>query len=378
MQLSFSLPLVGECIRPCESSSDDPDGPAVRTEKYKAMLSVGENVLLAPTENISHKRLAEISRDDEFAQLCAETTRLTDEYAGNTAIVGGLIAPSADEKYNSGIFESLYFDYLEKITVLKDSGADFIMLANAGTLGEMRAAVLASKAADIPVFITMNCDEDGKNRSGTDYIAALITLQSIGAAAFGIECMQGAEAAAGLLKAALVHAEIPLILTGSLTGRNKKQMAEVLDCGAGIFFNTGPALDEQTVQAIKKYSYRFDFDAQKDCYAAAVDSEAFFLSDDIVLSEPITCSYGLDEDMIDLDDENINSVYIELFSTDDAAILADNSDMTRLPVTVHTNDSTTLEAALRYFRGRLIIDTRCDIDDDDLNALAKKYGAILY
>ena len=59
-------------------------------------------------------------------------------------------------------------------------------------------------------------------------------------------------------------------------------------------------------------------------------------------------------------------------------MLTENAAMSRLPFIVNANDMVTLEAALRYFQGRLIIDTRCDIDPEKLHELAKKYGAILY
>lgn len=378
MKFSFSLPLIGENIRSEDRNAGDAEDSARLKEKSRTILSVGANMLLAPTEGITHERLDEISRDEDFAELCSSVTELTAELAGDKAEVGGLIAPSGIEEYTGGIFESLYFDYLEKITVLRDSGADFILLSNAGTLGEMRAAVFAAESADIPIFITMTVDEDGKNKTGTDYIASLITLQSIGAAAFGIYCTDGMETQAELLSVAFSHAEIPLIAVGALTDCRKEELTALADSGAAIFFNNAGRLGTDTVSVIKECPVRFIPSEEKDSYAAAVDSEAFFLFDDLVLSEPLTCSYRLADDIIDLDDETINSVYVELYSTDDAAVLADNASMTRLPVTVHSNDAVTLEAALRYFQGRLIVDTKCDIDEGLLQQFSEKYGAILY
>lgn len=378
MKFSFSLPLIGENIRSEDRNAGDNEETVRIKEKSRDIISAGVNMLLAPTEGITHERLDEISRDDEFADLCSSITEMTAELAGDKAEVGGLIAPSGIEQYTGGIFESLYFDYLEKITVLKDSGADFILLNNAGTLGEMRAAVFAAETAEIPIFITMDVDEDGKNVTGTDYIASLITLQSLGAAAFGISCSEGTEIQAELLSAAFAHAEIPLVAVGALSCCSKEELTMLSESGAAIFFNNAGSLDSDTVSFVKKLSVRYDASEEKDSYAAAVDREAFFLFDDLVLSEPLTCSYRLADDIIDMDDENINSVYVELYSTDDAAILADNASMTRLPITVHSNDAVTLEAALRYFQGRLIVDTRCDISEEQMQQFSEKYGAILY
>ena len=137
-------------------------------------------------------------------------------------------------------------------------------------------------------------------------------------------------------------------------------------------------LREELGDVLLQVVFHCVLEKEKDSFAAAVDCEAFFLPDDLVMSEPIECTVGLEEDIIDLDDEAVNSVFIELHSADDASLLADNANITRLPVTVHANDSTTLEAALRYFQGRLIVDTRCDIDKGELEMLASRYGAILY
>ena len=52
--------------------------------------------------------------------------------------------------------------------------------------------------------------------------------------------------------------------------------------------------------------------------------------------------------------------------------------MTRLPIAVHCDSAPVLDAALRYFQGRLIVDSECQIEDEVLEPLAAKYGAILY
>jgi 5-methyltetrahydrofolate--homocysteine methyltransferase len=52
--------------------------------------------------------------------------------------------------------------------------------------------------------------------------------------------------------------------------------------------------------------------------------------------------------------------------------------MTKLPVAVCAENPSVLEAALRYFQGRLIVDSRSAIEPEVLEPLTAKYGAILY
>ena len=65
-------------------------------------------------------------------------------------------------------------------------------------------------------------------------------------------------------------------------------------------------------------------------------------------------------------------------SLDDALILGKNSSMTRLPIAVRADNSVVLDAALRYFQGRLIVDTDCPVEREMLEPIAAKYGAVVY
>ena len=63
---------------------------------------------------------------------------------------------------------------------------------------------------------------------------------------------------------------------------------------------------------------------------------------------------------------------------DDVHLLTENSTVTRIPIAIHTDSRTLLDAALRYFQGRLIIDSNCEIDMELIERIASKYGAIVY
>ena len=115
-----------------------------------------------------------------------------------------------------------------------------------------------------------------------------------------------------------------------------------------------------------------------DDYAAAIESESFFLSDHLTYSEPIECSVGLGDDFIDLDDERANVALVEINSIDDALLLAEYGHMSRLPIAVRAESLPVLDAALRYFQGRLLIDSECCIEPEVLDTIAAKYGAIVY
>lgn len=366
MDFSFLLPLTA-------AEADDGSDPYGR--KYH-----NTNIILAPTENITHSKLEENGKDDEFSTIMKAAVESAAENLPDNVMLGVVLSPETkfSEKHSCGEFEEAVFDYLKKITLVKDCGADLILLTNHSHLWQMRAAVIAAKQAAVPIMIVMTVDDEGENEFGIDCTAALITLQSLGADAFGIRCTDGAEEQAELLHDIFPHAEIPLITMGNFSEYSPEQVKALINSGAAVFIDTSKNPASWVYDEIKKHESIFDSSSEKDSYAAAVECEVFFLPDNIELSEPIECDYGMSDDLIDMDDENINSVCIRLNSSDDAALLAENAVMSRLPVTVHTNDTNTLEAALRYFTGRLIVDSRCEIDTEDLHSLTEQYGAILY
>lgn len=391
MGFEFTLPAVADGSGSCgELTGDDPYNvcsealvmrkPEILTSVKKKAAQCGFTAILAPTEDISHSRLEDMGFGDDFTDFTADITRLTAESVSDRQKIFGVLSksdPIASE-YGENVFESAYFDHLEKITLMKDAGADIILLRNFEKLWDMRAGVLAAKNADIPVVVTMKVDDEGLNESDTDYVAALITLQALGAAAFGIECTCGAEETAELIKKAYPHAEIPLIAVADIDRLSDSDIEMLNENGAAMYMDTASCTDIKKIEKLLSLEPRFRYGEEKDSYAAAIFREAFFLPEYLEFSEPLRCDLDMSDEIIDFDDETINAIYIHLGSTDDAAYLADNAIMSRLPFIIRADDPTTLEAALRYYQGRLIVDTRCDIDEKTLSQLTKKYGALMY
>ena len=391
MSFPFRLPVFADGITSCnEITGDDPDSdvcgekriidnPEILLSFKKTALSNGANMILAPTAGVTHQRLVDIGFDDDFTEINEKITSITADMADDIP-VGGCVVPSTlfVPPYGKSTFEEVYLIYLEKITILKDSGADFILLQEQDNLCDMRAGVLAAKSFGMPVFVIMNVDEDGQTKSGTDFLAALITLQAMGADAFGIYCTDGIEAQTELINKAFSHADIPLISCFESDKCTKEQLIALAENGASIFIDKSGWKKHEYIDILSECKIQFDENSEKDNYAAAIDCEAFFLPDILELSSPIHCDYDMPDEIIGLDNESINAVHIFLNSTDDSALLVENATMSRLPFLIHTDDTVALEAALRYYQGRLVVDTCCDIDENELKRLSQKYGAILY
>lgn len=381
MSSAFQLPMIAAGITSGDSTAvpQYADDPLVTEPVTAQALKNGATVLVAPTDRLILSDMDEIGIGDDLGIIANDIIGGVKSSCKGRCPVGAVLLPNEPAEGVTAVsFEDEHIAYLERMTAFKAAGADFAVAQGHTTLSSMRAAVMAAKVAALPIIVLMDVDDEGKTPLGTDYLAALITLQALGAYAFGIRCSGSYEDLYELIHDAFPHAEIPLCVSGDLSSLSDENIRSLCFAGVSVWFDISGQPAPALAELINKYGTCFDPSSEKDSRAAAVYCDAFFLPDDLELSDPLDCSYDISDELIDLDDENINAVCVSLHSTDEAAVLAEGAYMSRLPVCVTADDPTILEAALRYFQGRLIIDTRCGIPMAELSALGEKYGAILY
>ena len=209
----------------------------------------------------------------------------------------------------------------------------------------------------------------------------------MGVDAIGLNCLL--DPMLPLIEEVRLHTAVPIIAKPDVRSSDEtlltpesfaQKMRLLMQAGARIVGGHDDSTPEH-IAALKEVVQEFgepEIPEEPDCYAATIETEAFFLGDDIAFSEPLACTSHLADDLIDLEDDRCNTALVEVESLDDALLLAENSGMTRLPIAVHCDSAPVLDAALRYFQGRLIVDSECQIEDEVLEPLAAKYGAILY
>lgn len=376
--------------------------PEVLKGMQQAFIDAGSNAVYAPTFGANREKLKAYGLENRVEELNLKLVELTRSVAKPAGVlVGGDVSPAGlmIEPYGDAGFDELYDIYLEQISALKKAGVDFIGLETQMSLADMRAGVLAAKAVGLPVFVSLTVEDNGRTIMGTRLLPALITLQAMGADAIGLNCSTGPEIMKELLPDVLRHSAVPLIAKPnagkpdpmnpgkySLTPELFAQkMDELLRLGVQIVggcCGTTPEHIEKLSALMKENAYPVHhFEPDHD--AAAIESEAFFLPDDLVLSEPLECSFDLSDDLIDVEDEEVggdqvNVAVVRVNTIEEAKILVENASMTRLPIDVLTDDKEVLSYTLRAFQGRLLIDSESELCREDLEAEAKRYGAIVY
>ena len=110
-------------------------------------------------------------------------------------------------------FEEAYDAFAEQIKVGAECGADVILVETVSDLLEIKAAYLAAReCCDLPVFVSMTYQSDGRTFVGCDPQTAAITLSSLGVDALGVNCSLGPEELAPVVDTLLKYSTVPVLV----------------------------------------------------------------------------------------------------------------------------------------------------------------------
>jgi len=371
------------------------DNPEVISNLQRSYVKSGSNAVYAPTFGANRVKLASFGMADKVKEINTALVRLTREAVGEGVLVGGDISPTGlfIPPYGDTPFEELVDIYREQATALAEAGVDFIGFETMLSLWECRAGLLAARDLGLPVFVTITVDGNGRTMMGTNLPTAVVVLQELGAAAIGINCSEGPVGLAEQFYRAAVCAKVPLIAKPN-AGRPDPNdpsrfdltveqfaagMEQLAAAGVSIFggcCGTGPE-HIAAIQHLKPGKGSFYDDA----VVCANEGHLFFLPEEwsgLFPSEPLECSYSLEDDLIDMEDERYNCAVVRIESEDDAMLLSELAGVARLPISILCDDAAVLETALRCFHGRAMVDSSSEIDSETLQSIAARYGAVVY
>lgn len=135
--------------------------------------------------------------------------------AGNRALVTMDIGPTGKllEPLGDLSFESAYDLFAEMARTGEQAGADLILIETMSDTYECKAAVLAAKEnTKLPVFATFIFDEAGKLLTGGDIPSAVALLEGLGVDALGLNCGLGTEQMKRLVPEVMRCCSIPVVV----------------------------------------------------------------------------------------------------------------------------------------------------------------------
>ncbi len=189
------------------------ENPSHLLNVHQDYISAGSEIIYTCTFGANRFKLGQYGITDAKG-VNAGLTRYACRAAGKKVLVAGDIGPSGCFVAPFGMlsFEEAVEAFKEQVRGLLAGGVDLLVIETMIDIQEARAALIAVKELTPKfVMVTMTYERDGRTLNGTDPVAALVTLQSLGADAVGCNCSCGPQEMGSLIAEMKPYATVPLI-----------------------------------------------------------------------------------------------------------------------------------------------------------------------
>lgn len=396
--------------------------PKMVQDVHRAYFEAGSDIIETNTFGASRIKLAEYNLSDKVAEIntaAVQNVKIATagkaKVAGSMGPTGGFIKPLGELD-----FDEVYQNYYEQAKALSTAGADYILIETCIEIQEMRAALLAAKdACDLPVICQLSFSEDGRTVTGTDPQSAAIILSAMGADVIGANCSLGPEQLVPIVKELAENCSCPISIQPNagmphlVDGKTVFPMTpedfgkwapELVKAGAtfiGGCCGTTPAHIKAIKEALKGVDEPVRKEPSNDL-ALASRSKTVFIGKDLptrLIGERINPT-GRKKLAAEIKNGSFISVKREAIEQEQAGaqILDVNmgvagidqaeamkkavmeiSQLVNIPLAIDTSDAKALEAGLKAYPGRALINS-VSAEPDRLKyfiPLAKRYGAAI-
>ncbi len=387
----------------------------------RSFVEAGSSIVYAPTFTANRIKLREYGLDGEIQRINRELVALSVEAVSGRAYVAGDITMTGEQLAPIGRldFEELVDVYKEQIGYLAEAGVDLLVVETMMSLQETRAALIAAReVCELPVMATMTFEKDGRTLYGTDAVTAAVVLESLGADAVGTNCSAGPDQMTEIVRQIASVTSVPVIAKpnaglpsldengNTVYDMGAEEFGEcmraLVEAGASIVggcCGTTPEHIRRAVRAVGDMKLRVRETDGRRFLASERRTVAFDLDDRfIIVGERInpTGKKKLQEQLREGSMEMVSD-FAEEQEACGAEVLDINmgmsgidekemmlraietvSGVTNLPLSLDSSHVDVLEAALRRYPGRALINSISyeKVKFDNLLPLAKKYGAM--
>ena len=318
-------------------------------------------------------------------------------------------------------FEDAYQAFRQVMIAGEEAGADLIHIETMSDTYEMKAAVLAAKEnTNLPVFATMIFDEKGKLLTGGDVPSVVALLEGLRVDALGINCGLGPKQMLPILDEIMEYASIPVIVKPN-AGLPKQRdgevyydvipeqfaevMQEIVKRGAsavGGCCGTTPAhiraMIEKT-QDMRDLEKNRRKPSMQHTIVSSYGKAVLLGEKPVIIGERINptgkkkfkqalkehdIDYILREGIAQQDNgAHILDVNVGLPDIDEPALMkevvTELQSVTSLPLQIDTVDIEAMEAAMRIYNGKPMINSVNGKQEsmDEVFPLIRKYGGVV-
>ncbi|PWM46827.1 MAG: homocysteine methyltransferase [Clostridiales bacterium] len=384
--------------------------PSAVTKIHRAYVQAGSDVVYTNTFGANAYKTAdcEYSVDELISAgiLCAKTAVGKKTRIGlSLGPIGKLMKPNGDMS-----FEEAY-GYFKQM-VLAGKGADIIAFETFSDLLELKAAVLAAKEnSDLPIYATMTFEKTGRTFTGVSVEAMAATLEGLGVDALGVNCSLAPNELSSIIKRLLKRTTLPVIIKAnaglpdpetneySVNPRDYlSQLRPLVRAGVSIIGGCC-GTDERYISLISKEFGKTQPQFKKYKQVSILSSATKCIDIDrvCIVGERINptgkklfkqalidknISYILSQALEQTSaGADILDVNVGLPEIDEVQILKsvveEIQSVCDLPLQLDTSDPKALEAALRIYNGKPLVNSVSGDEKtlSEILPLVKKYGA---
>ncbi len=393
----------------------------VMVQLQKEFVEAGSNIIYAPTFSANSVKLKEYGMADEIGRMNRDLVAASREASGGRCLVAGDLTMTGEQLAPIGTmdFDELVDIYKEQIGYLLQAGVDLLVVETMMSLQESRAALIAAKeSCDLPVMVTMTFESDGRTLYGTDAKTAAIVLESLGASAIGANCSTGPDKMVKIIRTMAEVTSVPIIAKPnaglpSLDADGNtvydmesddfaEGMAKLVEAGASILGGCCGTTPEfigklhQRTQGLKTIQrekpWKRYLTSERKTVEFGLDDNFIIVGERINPTGKKKLQSTLREGDLDMvlqfakEQEacgaGILDINVGMSGIDEKqmmlAVLEEVAGVTSLPLAIDSSHVDVLEAALRRYPGRALINSISyeKAKLESLLPLAKKYGAM--
>lgn len=394
--------------------------PEVLVQLQRAYVDAGTNIVYAPTFTGNRIKLQEYGLESKLEVINTALVKLSKSAVENRAFVAGDITMTGRQLFPLGDmdFEELVDVYKEQARIMEQAGVDLFVVETMMSLQETRAAVIAIKeVSELPIMVTMTFNEDGRTLYGTTPEVAVTVLQALGADAIGVNCSTGPMEMIPLVSKMAEYATVPIIakpnagLPELVDGKTVYRMSpeefkeagkKLVEAGASILggcCGTRPEHIRALAEGVKGLPVRIPLaehrrvlTSERQAVEITLDGNFLVVGERINPTGKKALQAELREGKLEMvrqmalnqeqSGAKILDINMGMNGIDELTmmkeVIYEVSSTVDCPLCVDTSHASVMEAALRIYPGRALINS-ISLEKEKIEKMlpiAKKYGAM--
>ncbi|MDR0855809.1 MAG: homocysteine S-methyltransferase family protein [Clostridiales bacterium] len=189
--------------------------PGIVRGIHQEYVGAGSRVLYANTFGANAVKLAGAHDAVALVKAGIALAREAAKTASQEVFVAVDIGPTGQliDAFGTLSFDDAYKAFAEVAVAAQDAGADLAVVETMTDLSEMRAALLAVKEnTSLPVLVTMTFDASGRTFTGVLPSAFALTASGLAADGVGVNCSLGPKELLPVVKEIAAYTDLPLVV----------------------------------------------------------------------------------------------------------------------------------------------------------------------